>query len=156
MAVLEKLEPGNVFRFFEELCSMPHGSGNTKIAMTTNVVSNAVNVFLNYCLIQGHFGFPALGVVGAAIATVAGTVVACIMSVASLFRNKSFVQIPFIKANNVKPESKYVKELGPVAGTFLGENLLTRLGMMITSAMTARIGTAPYAAHLVGIAARRR
>jgi dipeptidase D len=31
MAVLEKLEPGNVFRFFEELCSMPHGSGNTKI-----------------------------------------------------------------------------------------------------------------------------
>ena len=127
------------------------GSGNTKIAMTTNVVSNVVNVFLNYCLIQGHFGFPALGVVGAAIATVAGTVVAFFMSVASLFRKESFVQIPYIKANNVRPESKYVKELGPVAGTFLGENLLTRIGMMITGAMTARIGTAPYAAHLVGM-----
>ena len=31
MAVLDHLEPKNVFRFFEELCSMPHGSGNTKI-----------------------------------------------------------------------------------------------------------------------------
>jgi dipeptidase D len=30
MAVLDHLEPKGVFRFFEELCSMPHGSGNTK------------------------------------------------------------------------------------------------------------------------------
>ena len=30
MAVLDHLEPRGVFRFFEELCSMPHGSGNTK------------------------------------------------------------------------------------------------------------------------------
>ena len=127
------------------------GSGNTKIAMTTNIVSNVVNVFLNYCLIQGHFGFPALGVVGAAIATVAGTVVACIMSVASLFRKVSFVQVPYIIANKIKPESIYAKELGPVSVTVLGENLMTRAGIMITGAMTARIGTAPYAAHLVGM-----
>ncbi|WP_312943162.1 aminoacyl-histidine dipeptidase [Oscillibacter sp.] len=30
MAVLEELEPKKVFRFFEELCAIPHGSGNTK------------------------------------------------------------------------------------------------------------------------------
>ena len=30
MAVLDHLEPRGVFPFFEELCSMPHGSGNTK------------------------------------------------------------------------------------------------------------------------------
>lgn len=29
MAVLDHLEPKNVFHYFEELCSMPHGSGNT-------------------------------------------------------------------------------------------------------------------------------
>lgn len=32
MAVLEHLDPKNVFRFFEELCAIPHGSGNTKAA----------------------------------------------------------------------------------------------------------------------------
>ncbi len=30
MAVLEHLEPKGVFRYFEELCAIPHGSGNTK------------------------------------------------------------------------------------------------------------------------------
>lgn len=30
MSVLEQLEPKRVFRFFEELCAIPHGSGNTK------------------------------------------------------------------------------------------------------------------------------
>ena len=29
MAVLEHLEPGRVFRFFEQMCAIPHGSGNT-------------------------------------------------------------------------------------------------------------------------------
>ena len=30
MAILEHLEPKCVFRFFEELCAIPHGSGNTR------------------------------------------------------------------------------------------------------------------------------
>ena len=28
--ILDQLEPRSVFRFFEELCAIPHGSGNTK------------------------------------------------------------------------------------------------------------------------------
>ncbi|WP_252979932.1 MATE family efflux transporter [Eisenbergiella tayi] len=57
------------------------GAGNTKIAMKTNVAANVVNVIFNYLLIEGHFGFPALGVSGAAIATVIGSMVGCIMSI---------------------------------------------------------------------------
>ena len=30
MKVLEQLEPKSVFRFFEEMCAIPHGSRNTK------------------------------------------------------------------------------------------------------------------------------
>ena len=30
MRVLENLEPKRVFYYFEEICSIPHGSGNTK------------------------------------------------------------------------------------------------------------------------------
>lgn len=30
MAVLSEIEPKEVFRYFEEICSIPHGSGNTK------------------------------------------------------------------------------------------------------------------------------
>ena len=57
------------------------GAGNTKIAMRTNVTSNLVNMVFNYLLIGGNFGFPRLEIAGAAIATVLGTVVACVMAV---------------------------------------------------------------------------
>lgn len=30
MAVLSGLKPEKVFEYFEELCKIPHGSGNTK------------------------------------------------------------------------------------------------------------------------------
>ena len=30
MSILEHLEPKGVFRFFEELCAIPHGSGNVE------------------------------------------------------------------------------------------------------------------------------
>lgn len=66
------------------------GAGNTKITMRTNVTSNTINILLNYLLINGRFGFPALGIRGAALATISGTVVACIMSVASIFKKESF------------------------------------------------------------------
>ncbi len=41
-----------------------------KVTLYVAIMSLVVNVGLNYVLIYGHFGFPALGVKGAAIATV--------------------------------------------------------------------------------------
>lgn len=43
--------------------------GETKIPLYCSVVSVLTNAILNYCLIFGHFGFPEMGVVGAALAT---------------------------------------------------------------------------------------
>ena len=34
MAVLAQLEPKAVFHYFEEICQIPHGSGNTKAIRT--------------------------------------------------------------------------------------------------------------------------
>ncbi len=44
--------------------------GNPKYGLFMAVCAVMVNTFLNYCLIYGNFGLPALGVNGAAIATV--------------------------------------------------------------------------------------
>ena len=79
------------------------GAGNTKITMRTNLVSNLVNIAANYLLIQGRFGFPAMGIKGAALATVLGTVVACFMSIMSVRTSGTFVSIPYIINNKIKP-----------------------------------------------------
>ena len=43
--------------------------GITRLPLYASVASVATNAFFNYCLIFGHFGFPEMGVVGAALAT---------------------------------------------------------------------------------------
>jgi MATE family multidrug resistance protein len=50
------------------------GIGRTKIVMIANLVAMVVNVGLDYVMIFGKFGFPAMGIRGAACATVIGGV----------------------------------------------------------------------------------
>ena len=62
------------------ICAAMRAIGKTRVTMVTNITANLVNVCLNYILINGKFGFPALGVRGAAIATACGTITASIPS----------------------------------------------------------------------------
>ena len=131
--------------------SAQRGAGNTKITMRTNLASNSVNVIFNYLLIGGKFGFPALGVRGAALATVLGTVVACIMSILSLFQRGCFVSLPFIVKNKILPSLSAFKSLIKVGYSIFFEQILMRVGFMATSIMAAKMGTAAMAAHQVGM-----
>lgn len=45
-------------------------TGNTFLPMVSSVTAVLINFILNYFLIFGHFGFPRLGIVGGALATV--------------------------------------------------------------------------------------
>lgn len=127
------------------------GSGRTKIAMYTNVTSNIVNIFCNYLLIDGHLGFPALGIQGAAIATVIGTVIACFMSIISVFKKDSYIYLPYIIKEHIRPAMEEITVLAKMGLNFLGEMLMTRVGFMATAILTAKLGTDPYAAHQVGM-----
>lgn len=127
------------------------GSGNTKIAMTTNVASSVVNIIFNYLLIGGNFGFPAWGLQGAAIATVLGTVVASIMSIRSLFKKDSYVSIPYIIQNKIHPVSHTLSSIASLGSNMLAENIAMRVGFLVTSLLAARLGTDAFAAHNVGM-----
>ncbi len=127
------------------------GSGKTKITMRTNVTSNIVNIVFNYLLIGGHFGFPALGIRGAALATVLGTVVACIMSIISIMPKDNFVSLPYIIKEKLKPSFIEFKKLVHVGYGIFFEQLLMRIGFMATALMAADQGTGAMAAHQVAM-----
>ncbi len=131
--------------------SAQRGAGNTKITMRTNVTSNTVNIIFNYLLINGHFGFPALGIHGAALATVLGTVVASIMSVLSILKPDGFINIPYIVQNKIWPAARSLRNLIHIGYSVFFEQILMRIGFMMTAVMAAKQGTDAMAAHQVGM-----
>jgi MATE family multidrug resistance protein len=61
------------------------GRGKTWPVMWVNAATTVVNLVLDYALIFGHWGFPELGIRGAAIATVAAGIFSLFMFFALLF-----------------------------------------------------------------------
>lgn len=125
------------------------GAGNTRIAMITNVISNTVNVIFNYLLIGGHFGFPALGIQGAAIATVIGTVCACCLSIASVLRREGFICLRSVKGWIADRASTL--SLLNVGSSALVEQLCLRVGFLLFGMTVAYLGTTQMAAHQIGM-----
>ena len=60
------LVPLIIFQAFKQFSE---GLSQTKYPMYATVVANIINIILNYLLIFGNFGFPEMGIVGAAIGT---------------------------------------------------------------------------------------
>ncbi|MGF3182813.1 MATE family efflux transporter [Facklamia sp. P12934] len=127
------------------------GSGNTKIAFVTNLTSSVLNVFFNYLLIGGKFGFPALGIKGAAIATVLGSVVAMFMSVRSLFKPHSLIQVRYLLKNKVHFDFNVAKTIGKLSSSMYIENLAMRIGFLATALTAASLGTNTFAIHNAGM-----
>jgi len=70
-------------------------TGKPMVPMLAGIVAMGVNLVGNYILIFGHFGAPALGVAGAAIATVASRYVEMVIVVAWTHGNPQ--KNPFVK-----------------------------------------------------------
>ena len=132
------------------------GFGETGAIMRTNVTGNIVNVIVNALLIFGVgpfpkalliFGvgpFPKLGVVGAAIGTVTGTLFTLCATVYVMNYNKYFSQ-----GGSFIPDRKYFKEFLPFFGSIISEQGFERLGMVLFTRMAAGLGTVPFAVHSI-------
>jgi len=57
--------------------SINKAAGRMRLPLLTSAAANGVNVILNYGLIYGRLGMPAMGVRGAALATLAGSTIGC-------------------------------------------------------------------------------
>lgn len=73
-----RLTTGGAAIGLEALGAWYGGLGNTRLPMLAQVLAMILNVALNWVLIYGHLGAPALGVQGAAIASAVSTLIAFI------------------------------------------------------------------------------
>lgn len=120
------------------------GFGETGAIMRTNVTGNIVNIVVNGLLIFGVGPFPELGVVGAAIGTVIGTMFTLLYTVYIMNNNKYFSQ-----GGSFIPDRKYFREILPIFGSIISEQGFERLGMVLFTRMAAGLGTVPFAVHSI-------
>lgn len=123
------------------------GAGNTKIAMYTNITANLVNLVFNFLLIGGHFGFPALGVAGAGIATVLGNIVAFSISTYGIIRSKTPLKLHL--KDSWKLDFKILKSIFNISSSAMVEQLCMRIGFLAYTKMITSLGTVAFATHQI-------
>ena len=100
------------------------GIGRTTVVMTANAVGMLVNIPLNYILIYGKLGFPALGLRGAAIGTILGNMAIFIILAAFYLRGKNRADFSTHTALNFRPKIlKTLLKYGVPAGLAMFLNI---------------------------------
>ena len=114
-------------------------TGNVKLPMLVSMFALGINTFLNYLLIFGKFGFPMLGVEGAAIATVIARLVEMTLILLAVYSKRlvpaaSIKELLDIKLGFIK---MYFKTALPV----IMNEVLWSTGVTLYSVAYARMGT---------------
>ncbi|MGF1718087.1 MATE family efflux transporter [Photobacterium chitinilyticum] len=121
------------------LAQMLSGIGHTKEAMYASALALVINVALNYVLIFGHFGFPQLGVAGAAIATTCARLVECLLLFFLAHSRNYPVFVSLSDFKNIEQSFiyRYLKTALPVIGSYT----CWALGTTTLMAIYALMGT---------------
>ncbi len=117
------------------------GVGKTREMLISNIAGNICNVILNavFIFVLGW------GVAGVGFATCAGSALSLLMSFKYVNREDAPTKMHGLA--DFMPASDVLKSIRVlVVGIFL-EQLFERIGMFLYSYMTARLGTADFAAH---------
>jgi len=126
------------------LASFFRGLGDTRTPLIATLVANAVNAFLAYVLVFGHFGLPARGVAGAGIATSIAEGVGAALLLAALFRrrvSRAFQTRPV--APDVHQIRRFLRTGAPIGGQWV----LDMSAFALFTTLVARMGNVSMAAN---------
>ena len=122
------------------------GAGDTRTPLMVMAVVNVVNVVVAWVLVEGVGGFPALGVLGAALGSAVGRAVGGILVVALLLRGRAGLLLRWHG-----PDREVVRRMLRVGLPAGLDQLISRLGMLAYVRVLAALGTAAFAAHQIAL-----
>ena len=123
------------------------GAGDTKTPMKVGATMNLINVVLNYILIFGKFGFPALGVRGAGIATATAYVWAAVTYIVIFFSGKFILHM----RKEFTLDTKTVKRIIRIGIPASIQRVVMSGSMILYVSIIAGFGTTALAAHQIGL-----
>lgn len=128
---------------FEKLLQ---STGRTTLAMVTQLVGAVINLIFDPILIFGYFGVPAMGAAGAAIATVAGQIVAAILA---FILNVKYNKEIKLKFRGFRPN---IRVIGHIYEVGLPSIIMQSIGSVMTFSMNLiLIGFSSTATAVFGV-----
>lgn len=118
-------------------------TGNMIMPMVSQLVGAITNILLDPVFIFGYFGMPALGIAGAAVATVAGQIVAMIVCIVVVIVGEHEIKISF---RGFRFSVKTIKDVYAVG---LPAIVMQAIGTVMTIAMNAILAGFSTAAYTV-------
>jgi len=139
--------PLMIFQGFKQFAD---GLSQTKYAMYATIITNIVNVVLNFALIYGFWIFPRLELVGAAIGTLISRVVMVIFLYIVLMKKEKFaVYMQKLKLHEIK-KKVFLKIMSLGFPTAL--QMLFEVGLFTASVLLAgTLGAFPQAANQIAL-----
>lgn len=137
--------PTMVFQTYRQFAEGMH---DTRMAMIIVVVSNLINIALNYVLIYGTLGFPEMGLNGAGIATLISRIIMGGWMAAYILYSDAYKKFRFALGNYSKELINRMLHIGVPAGIqFIFE--VSAFGF--SAIMMGWLGTTALAAHQIAI-----
>jgi putative MATE family efflux protein len=124
------------------------GAGNAAIAMRSLWIANIINIILDPILIFGVGPIPAMGVMGAAIATTIGRSVGVFYQLYILFNGKSIIQLAKV---SFAANWLIIKKIANVASTGAGQYLISSASWIFLMRLVAEFGTDAVNGYGLGI-----
>jgi MATE family multidrug resistance protein len=138
------------FLAYSALRQYLQGREHMRPALWVVLIANVFNIVFNWVLIFGHWGFPALGVVGAGIASTLTRVVSCIglITWTRVFRLHDGAWVPW---NREAVGLRAVWQLTRLGLPVGGQMALEIWAFSGAALLAGRLGSVPLAAHTIAL-----
>jgi len=128
--------------------AISNGIGDTRTPTILNIISSTVNIILDPVMIFGLYGLPAMGVIGAAIATVISRAIVSVVGGYILFKGYLGIRI---KVKYFRLEAWWLRKIFSIGTPLAIQRSSNSLGFTIMMSIVSRFGSVVVAAYGVAI-----
>jgi putative MATE family efflux protein len=152
IAYLEVIAATAVALFLSFVCgAVLRGAGDSRTPLVAATIANVINVAVAYTLIQGKFGFPALGVAGSAWGAAAGRAIGATFMLAMMVSGRRAVSLR--GSWGWRPQPAVARQIFSLGIPAALEQMLSSGAFLTLVAVVALIGTPALAAQQIAFTA---